>query len=102
MPEKINKPTQHPVTVKGYSGSLQSLSEDIHNMRYDLVQAFYQNAVKSIHKQAKKDRKAGRKRLASELRKVKKTLEKLQKHFGVIFFFCEKRMEGGIGEELLR
>lgn len=87
-----NKRSLHPVSVKGYKGSLQKLSEDVHRMRYDIVQAFYEYSTKELTRQAKGDTKRGRLQLAALLKKAANTAEKQQKQFAQIYVLCAPYM----------
>ncbi len=58
---------KHPKKIKKYDGSLDELARDIADMRYDKVAKLLYCLSNCIHKDSKKDGKAGRKKLAKLL-----------------------------------
>jgi predicted amidophosphoribosyltransferase len=84
---------KHKTSVSGYDGSLQSLVEKVHRMRYDVVAEFYMLVAQELRKQATSDCEKENIQLAVLLEEAVNTANRQQEQFARIWRICESHMK---------
>ncbi len=85
---------EHPIELPGYEGTLRTLAEDIHRLRYDKVVEFYHHALTELHRQATNDRELGHPQLAQLLDEAAGDVLDLRELFSRIYALCRPYMPG--------
>jgi len=81
----IQSNNSRPVLMERYyAGSIQQLAVDIHGMDYAMVVAFYEHTTVVLLKEARKNKRRGRRQLNSLLKKAAKAAKKQGKQFARI------------------
>jgi hypothetical protein len=65
---------KHPTSVEGFDGTLEELASKVARMRYDHFALFIKSLEDEVHKEAKKDDEAGRKKLGGALYQAMRAL----------------------------
>lgn len=91
-------PKRHPISVGGFTGSLEELATQIAAMRYDAVAELLGHLETQFQRQASADEKRGRVKLAGLLRAFSTRLRRIQAAMQQIFQFCVPHMKDELGE----
>jgi hypothetical protein len=77
----------HKTEIKGYD--LQTLANEIGDLRYDALQKFLLCLALKLQKDALKDGKRGRTKLANQLDEASNNIEKSAEHIEKAWIICE-------------
>ncbi len=82
---------RYPTKIPGYYGTPENLAQHLSRLRYDVNLAINRQLVLEYRKQAASDEKAGRPKLARELRAYANLLEKNVEQMEKIFKICKDK-----------
>lgn len=83
---------KHPTNIPGWEGNLDELAIAIENMRYDKTIEFVERLESAISYRAIMDKRAGRKKLASQLFLAQISLQSLQRNLRMAWALCKSHM----------
>jgi molybdenum-dependent DNA-binding transcriptional regulator ModE len=89
VPSSVAK---HPLTVEGFTGSLDALAQSVGNMQYDQTAAFIETLADDIQRQADADSARGRKKLAAQLYATAQELYKARDAMQAAWEICKPYM----------
>lgn len=84
---------KHPISVEGYSGSLEDLAKAVGRMRYDKVAEFVGYFAKHAQSEAEKDLADGKIKLPSKLFSASRFLYCVQDEYDSAWKICKPYME---------
>ena len=91
--ENFSNIMEHPEKVEKYDGNLESLAQDVSNMRYDKVKQFIDTLADDIKAQADKDNMNGRVQLAGKLYVATEALYRAKNGMEEAWDICKKYMK---------
>ena len=83
---------QHPTDIPGWDGTLAELAEAVENMRYDKTAEFLWYLSQSFKDRSKRDRLAGRNKLANALYNAYTRTEVVRTYVSDAWSICKPYM----------